>query len=116
MANSGLSSNDNGAACSGPGGLSFSGLMGRQSTSHGITPPHAQPGSLAVAAGSAVLGAATLPTTASPVQSGRPPKRFDEDVMLPLIKLVVLGAPGVGKTSLVKVRNSFHPFVVMRNS
>ena len=30
--------------------------------------------------------------------------RFDEDVNLPLIKVVVLGAPGVGKTSVVKVR------------
>ena len=30
-------------------------------------------------------------------------KRFDEDVNLPLIKVVVLGAPAVGKTSVVKV-------------
>lgn len=30
-------------------------------------------------------------------------RRFDEDVNLPLIKVVVLGAPGVGKTSVVKV-------------
>ena len=30
-------------------------------------------------------------------------QRFDEDVKLPLIKVVVLGAPGVGKTSVVKV-------------
>lgn len=30
-------------------------------------------------------------------------QRFDEDVNLPLIKVVVLGAPGVGKTSVVKV-------------
>ena len=32
------------------------------------------------------------------------PPRFDEDVELPLIKVVVLGASGVGKTALVKVR------------
>ena len=31
------------------------------------------------------------------------PPRFDEDVELPLIKVVVLGASGVGKTALVKV-------------
>ena len=31
-------------------------------------------------------------------------RRFDEDVKLPLIKVVVLGAPGVGKTSVVKVK------------
>ena len=30
-------------------------------------------------------------------------RRFDEDVTLPLIKVVVLGAPGVGKSSVVKV-------------
>ena len=30
-------------------------------------------------------------------------QRFDEDVNLPLVKVVVLGAPGVGKTSVVKV-------------
>jgi hypothetical protein len=30
--------------------------------------------------------------------------RFDEDVNLPLVKVVVLGAPGVGKTSIVKVK------------
>ena len=33
-------------------------------------------------------------------------RRFDEDVNLPLIKVVVLGAPAVGKTSVVKVRKS----------
>ena len=33
-------------------------------------------------------------------------QRFDEDVNLPLVKVVVLGAPGVGKTSVVKVRRS----------
>ena len=32
------------------------------------------------------------------------PPRFDEDVELPLIKVVVLGASGVGKTALVKVQ------------
>jgi len=37
----------------------------------------------------------------SPAPGIRP--RFDEDVQLPLIKVVVLGAPGVGKTSLVMV-------------
>lgn len=37
----------------------------------------------------------------SPARGPRP--RFDEDVELPLIKVVVLGAPGVGKTSLVMV-------------
>ena len=36
--------------------------------------------------------------------AGAPRPRFDEDVNLPLIKVVVLGAPGVGKTSIVKVR------------
>ena len=35
-------------------------------------------------------------------------KRFDEDVNLSLVKVVVLGATGVGKTSLVKVRTGFH--------
>ena len=35
--------------------------------------------------------------------AGAPRPRFDEDVNLPLIKVVVLGAPGVGKTSIVKV-------------
>ena len=34
------------------------------------------------------------------------PPRFDEDVELPLIKVVVLGASGVGKTALVKVVQS----------
>ena len=62
-------------------------------------------GSLAVAAGSALVGAATLPA-ATPREPGFPPPRYDEDVKLPLIKVVVLGAPGVGKTALVKVRKN----------
>ncbi len=66
-------------------------------------------GSLAVAAGSAVVGAATLPATSSPRRSrGCPPPRLDEAVEMPLIKVVVLGAPGVGKTALVKVRVKLH--------
>jgi hypothetical protein len=47
------------------------------------------------------VGAASAPTHSTGV--GNPP-RFDEDVQLPLIKVVVLGAQGVGKTALVKVR------------
>ena len=35
--------------------------------------------------------------------SGTNQRRFDEDVNLPLIKVVVLGAPTVGKTSVVRV-------------
>ena len=35
--------------------------------------------------------------------SGTNQRRFDEDVNLPLIKVVVLGAPAVGKTSVVRV-------------
>ena len=43
---------------------------------------------------------------------GGAPRRFDEDVELPLIKVVVLGAAGVGKTALVKVRKmGFNRFV-----
>ena len=34
-------------------------------------------------------------------------QRFDEDVNLPLVKVVVLGAPGVGKTSVVKVNKTY---------
>ena len=34
--------------------------------------------------------------------------RFDEDTELSLIKVVVLGARGVGKTSIVKVRSQAH--------
>ena len=36
------------------------------------------------------------------------PPRFDEDVEMPLIKVVVLGASGVGKTALVKVVTMAH--------
>ena len=36
--------------------------------------------------------------------TGQQQRRFDEDVNLPLIKVVVLGAPAVGKTSVVKVK------------
>lgn len=62
-------------------------------------------GGLALAASSAV-GAASAPTQSSGVQN---PPRFDEDVEMPLIKVVVLGASGVGKTALVKrfVSNDF---------
>jgi len=71
---------------------------------------------LSVAAGSAVVGAAALPAAAASSPSGRGgsstggasdqvrPPRFDEHVQLPLIKVAVLGAAGVGKTALVKVR------------
>ena len=59
-------------------------------------------GSLAAAASSAVIGA--VPATTTPRDRGLPPPRFDEDVQLPLIKVAVLGAAGVGKTSLIKVR------------
>ena len=56
---------------------------------------------LALAASSAV-GAASAPTHSTGLQN---PPRFDEDVQLPLIKVVVLGATGVGKTAVVQVRN-----------
>ena len=39
--------------------------------------------------------------------SGTNQRRFDEDVNLPLIKVVVLGAPAVGKTSVVRVSAPF---------
>ena len=39
--------------------------------------------------------------------SGTNQRRFDEDVNLPLIKVVVLGAPAVGKTSVVRVSSHF---------
>ena len=39
--------------------------------------------------------------------SGTNQRRFDEDVNLPLIKVVVLGAPAVGKTSVVRVSSPF---------
>ena len=35
--------------------------------------------------------------------AGNSHRRFDEDTDFTLIKVVVLGAPGVGKTSIVKV-------------
>ena len=38
-------------------------------------------------------------------------RRFDEDVNLPLIKVVVLGAPTVGKTSVVRVSECLHILV-----
>lgn len=63
-------------------------------------------GSLALAANMAV-GAAAAPTNVSdkpPQQRGVPPPRYDEHVKFRLIKVVVLGAPGVGKTALVRVR------------
>lgn len=52
---------------------------------------------------STVTGTATA--TVQPHTSGLPP-RFDEDVNISLVKVVVLGAPGVGKTSIVKVREA----------
>ena len=74
-----VSPNAGGGRSSGPGGLSLGGRgFGGGGSSHG---------------GSQQL-----------TQSGQRP-RFDEDADLTLIKVVVLGAPGVGKTSIVKVLN-----------
>ena len=39
--------------------------------------------------------------------AGNSHRRFDEDTDFTLIKVVVLGAPGVGKTSIVKVSYPF---------
>ena len=46
----------------------------------------------------------SINNSANTVGLGGQQRRFDEDVNLPLIKVVVLGAPAVGKTSVVKVR------------
>ncbi len=115
------------AAPSGGGGGLTSALgglaLGRPSTSS-ISMAGVSGGSLVAAAGSAVVSA--LPAAQA---SGAPPRhgsaagsaagaaicprRPDEDVELPLIKVVVLGAAGVGKTALVKVRKrtSLSPFL-----
>jgi hypothetical protein len=60
------------------------------------------PSGLAPTAGGSGSGGPGSASGGSPAGANRP--RFDEDVNLPLIKVVVLGAPGVGKTSIVKVR------------
>ena len=64
------------------------------------------PSGLAPAGGSGSGGPGST-CGGSPAGGARP--RFDEDVNLPLIKVVVLGAPGVGKTSIVKVRQILSP-------
>lgn len=54
--------------------------------------------------GAGVGGGSASGSTCGGSPAGAPRPRFDEDVQLPLIKVVVLGAPGVGKTSLVTVK------------
>ena len=78
----------------------FRGSIARPSTSSALGGSSGAGSGLALVA-SAAVGAASAPTAAAQVL----PPRYDEDVELPLIKVVVLGAPGVGKTALVKVRN-----------
>ena len=97
------------------GGGGGGGFMCRSPSSSlipgGPAPPHLQSSAsggsasattsgLALAASSAV-GAASAATHSTGVPH---PPRFDEDVQLPLIKVAVLGARGVGKTALVQVR------------
>ncbi len=56
----------------------------------------------------AVIGGGSVSgSTCGGSPAGAPRPRFDEDVQMPLIKVVVLGAPGVGKTSLVTVKNYY---------
>ena len=57
----------------------------------------------------ATAGATLSPQPHIPTRSTELPPRFDEDVDISLVKVVVIGATGVGKTSIIKVRlTTFH--------
>ncbi len=78
---------------------SVTSVTGRGGRLNSYTPANNGPG------GSPGGGASPLAGSNSQLNGACNQKRFDEDVNLPLIKVVVLGAPGVGKTSVVKVHN-----------
>ena len=64
---------------------------------------HAFTGSGGSPVANVTTGAAAAGTAAAGGSTPNSQRRYDEDVNLPLIKVVVLGASGVGKTSVVKV-------------
>ena len=100
--------NDPGFRSLGPGG-------GAADRSGKLSPHMSLPGPLVSSAGSPGTAISSGPLGGSSPASGSNlvvgagvtnQRRFDEDVNLALIKVVVLGAPAVGKTSVVRVSES----------